>query len=294
LVEKYSYDVFGAVTIRDASDQILTTSNFGNCRMFTGREYDTETSLYYYRARYYKPSIGRFLQTDPIGYSGGINLYAYCSNNPLRWRDPWGLCKKDGGQFQGFGEDLLQAFWDAVNIASNAMSAHMFEGTGMPGWVDSAPAMARQGTAGQITRVLGYISGASAAAAIALEALGLDIVLWGTGAGEAANNLSGRGGIGPVQIGQAGERAVGLSGPKKAIMHGGRKLFPDQVTKTTLTEVKNVATQSFTKQLRNYLAYAQQNGLKFELYTRSTTQLSGPLDAARSNGTIIIKPIPGM
>jgi RHS repeat-associated protein len=59
--------------------------------MFTGREYDSETGLYYYRARYYKPSIGRFLQTDPIGYAAGLNLYTYCKNNPIKWADPFGL-----------------------------------------------------------------------------------------------------------------------------------------------------------------------------------------------------------
>jgi len=50
-----------------------------------GRRFDTDTGLYYYRARYYNPYIGRFLQTDPIGYGGGVNLYRYCRNNPRNW-----------------------------------------------------------------------------------------------------------------------------------------------------------------------------------------------------------------
>jgi len=58
---------------------------------FTGRRLDAETGLYYYRARYYKPEIGRFLQTDPIGYEGGLNMYAYVGNNPIMWTDPFGL-----------------------------------------------------------------------------------------------------------------------------------------------------------------------------------------------------------
>jgi RHS repeat-associated protein len=57
----------------------------------TARLFDFETGLYYYRARYYNPYIGRFLQTDPVGYSAGMNLYRYCVNNPLSYVDPSGL-----------------------------------------------------------------------------------------------------------------------------------------------------------------------------------------------------------
>ncbi len=91
VIESYSYDVFGKVTIRDANDQILTTSSVKNPYMFTGRRYDEDTGLYYYRARYYKPDIGRFLQTDPIGYASGLNMYTYVGNNPVNYTDPYGL-----------------------------------------------------------------------------------------------------------------------------------------------------------------------------------------------------------
>jgi RHS repeat-associated protein len=82
VVEQYSYSEFGTPSI---------TSSIGNRFMFTGREYDSETGLYYYRARFYKPSIGRFLQTDPIGYSDSMNLYQYCGSNPIGRLDPYGL-----------------------------------------------------------------------------------------------------------------------------------------------------------------------------------------------------------
>jgi RHS repeat-associated protein len=58
---------------------------------FTGREWDPETGLYYYRARYYSAIAGRFLSEDPIGYYGGLNLYGYVDGNPANLRDPRGL-----------------------------------------------------------------------------------------------------------------------------------------------------------------------------------------------------------
>jgi RHS repeat-associated protein len=82
-VEVYEYSVYGQVGATDPSH----TNRF----MFTGREYDKETGLYYYRARYYKPEIGRFLQADNVGYRAGMNLYRYCRNNPWNRVDPFGL-----------------------------------------------------------------------------------------------------------------------------------------------------------------------------------------------------------
>ena len=58
---------------------------------WTGRRLDPETGLYHLRARDYAPGIGRFVQPDPIGIAGGINLYAYVGNDPLNATDPWGL-----------------------------------------------------------------------------------------------------------------------------------------------------------------------------------------------------------
>jgi RHS repeat-associated protein len=59
---------------------------------YTGQRIDPETGgLYYYRARHYSPAWGRFLQADPIGARGGINLYAYVRNDPINLVDQFGL-----------------------------------------------------------------------------------------------------------------------------------------------------------------------------------------------------------
>jgi len=58
---------------------------------YTGQAWLNEIGLYYYKARMYAPGLGRFLQTDPVGYEGGINLYVYVGNDPLNMADTFGL-----------------------------------------------------------------------------------------------------------------------------------------------------------------------------------------------------------
>jgi RHS repeat-associated protein len=59
----------------------------------SGRE-NEGTGLYFYRARYHDPTLARFISEDPIGFAGGINLYGYLANDPLRYTDPFGMDKK--------------------------------------------------------------------------------------------------------------------------------------------------------------------------------------------------------
>ena len=70
---------------------------------YTGQRFDQESGLYYYRARHYSTKWGRFLQADPIGYTGGSGLYAYAGNDPLNANDPTGLATDYYGGSTGGG-----------------------------------------------------------------------------------------------------------------------------------------------------------------------------------------------
>jgi RHS repeat-associated protein len=84
----YSYDAYGNTTSSGASS--------ANPLQYAGRENDG-TGLYYNRARYYSPSLGRFISRDPIGLGGGINTYAYAGGAPTSLTDPTGLVFEDFG-----------------------------------------------------------------------------------------------------------------------------------------------------------------------------------------------------
>ena len=81
--KSYAYDAYGNIVDQTGTvDQPYT---------YTGRELDSESGLYYYRARYYDASTGRLLQKDPIMFFGGINFYSYVGNNVPNRVDPRGL-----------------------------------------------------------------------------------------------------------------------------------------------------------------------------------------------------------
>ena len=92
LVAKYAYDAFGNCTIvQNNSDDIANINPF----RYRGYYYDIESGLYYLKSRYYSPELGRFISPDGIEYLEpdnvlGLNLYAYCYNNPIMYVDSTG------------------------------------------------------------------------------------------------------------------------------------------------------------------------------------------------------------
>ncbi len=131
VVERYGYGNFGQPALYDASWQTRTASAIGNPYLFTGRRWDPESGLYWYRTRYYDPRAGRFTSRDTIGIWGDVgnlgNPYAYVLNNPWSLVDPLGL---------GWWESLTysvaevgrtiyylpQGYWDTCRSGQQASS----------------------------------------------------------------------------------------------------------------------------------------------------------------------------
>ena len=108
---QYRYDAFGA--------GLEVSEELPNRIRYTGQQYDEVTEQYYLRARYYNPILGRFLQED-VYQGDGLNLYAYCRNNPVVYWDPSGYNEQPNKC--GNTGKINDAFEDAENLPDDIVS----------------------------------------------------------------------------------------------------------------------------------------------------------------------------
>jgi len=109
LANTYTYDSFGRLT--------ASTGTLTNPLQYTGRDFDQETGLGYYRTRYYNYSAGRFISEDPARFTGGSNFYPYVGNSPVRLADPYGLAPVDPADIA-----LLLNLFPGAQYANGSMS----------------------------------------------------------------------------------------------------------------------------------------------------------------------------
>ncbi len=115
MVAQYIYDAWGNHKVLDGNGKADSNSDsIGHLNPFRYRGYffDVETLLYYCNSRYYDPKTGRFISPDDISYLdpetiGGLNLYAYCQNNPAMYADPTGYFWDTVFDILSIGFDIL-------------------------------------------------------------------------------------------------------------------------------------------------------------------------------------------
>ncbi len=321
----YVYDAYGRVKVINSIGEEDTNIEFiGNINPFRYRGYyfDVETGLYYLNSRYYDPELGRFISPDTMEYLNpnninGLNLYCYCNNNPVNYSDGSGhspewwqwilsglslvagiaCCLIPGGQV--FGVGLIVS--GASGLISNTMDA-----VGLDGKMTSLISSGLSIVAGAILCFTPFAGiGASLigqgvtgiAGGYISEAVGGSFE-FGATIGSIIGSITGGlvyRGITAYKLSKMSAYEKGIMGEKYVKALYGNKFSkptkgnnrPDLLFEkgSTLIEVKNVSSQSLTKQLNRYL---KMNYNTHIIYVRLGTKVSSALKASE----YIIKYLP--
>lgn len=283
-VATYHFDIQGsAVALTDSAGNVTDAYAFASFGVPANAEGDSQqpfrylgrygimqdgNGLCYARARHFSPVLGRFLTKDPLSGndsdSQSINRYIYALNNPLRFVDPSGLSAREGRyQYNPYAAEA--AYWETYNNETKWMVPYLrfLEGAGV--------------VAGYTLDVLTL--GESALARNALRKAALS--------GPSLARRLGNVGESAANIIKNTERIPSLTGTANY-------RIPDVLDRAAgvIGEVKNVQNLSYTSQIRDFVSYGQQSGLRFELIVRPTTQITAPLQEAVSQGNIFLRFLP--
>ncbi|MDD5371054.1 MAG: putative toxin [Anaerolineaceae bacterium] len=295
LVSQTRYTPYGQV-------RWTNQGNLNTDKRYTGQR-DDGMGLLDYNARYYDVALNRWAQPDTIvpERTQGVQAwdrYAYANYSPVNYNDPSGhcliLCTAIIGSAVGamVGAIGYSAYTAATGREFNA--GQMFLATG-----GGAAAGALLGTG------IGIAAGMSTAAATTAAVTGAGAattattaVMKATGGDptdeiQAATQVAQQTFPSVAQtLGQTGESLAGVvknTTHIPSLTETAAFRIPDQLVRSQnlLSEVKNVAYQAYTNQIKDYLLYTQQQGLKFELIVRQNTEFSKPLQTLIDAGKII-------
>ena len=307
VVERLGFDAWGLrrqpTGVDDQSGPPNNIKGVQDNKGFTEHEHLDDIELVHMNGRIYDPVTARFSSADPevdeSEETQDLNRYTYVLNGPLGAVDPSGYDRI---------ECPTGNCADRVDVTGTRSAGDRSSPVGVATLIGGSNPHLRDRTQQQIDsfvdnyargRLLAPVSGAAAIATALNEVFvpntATDLVLLFAGpigrAGRVAEVL-GAFRKSSNLVGEEGEAAVRAlykigDKPRKGIVVNGRVRRPDGlILGESLSEVKNVKSLSFTRQLRDYSEYAQAEGLRFDLYIRSGASLSGPLEDAINKGLI--------
>ena len=253
------------------SGSLASTLGKNNPFRYRGYVYDEETGFYYLQSRYYNPEVGRFISSDVLLSTGqgvlGHNAYAYCLNNPVNREDSNGNWSMPNWLKVTIGAVALVGAV-ALTVATGGGAAAVAVGVAK---VVGSVAVSTAVSAG-----VGYLeNGKQGAIDGACNGFMFGSLSACGGAALKYSNVHAATTGSPNSMGKAGERMAGIDpSAKRAIRIKGRVRIPDELTQTTLKEVKNVKYISNTLQLRDFADYAKITGRTLELWVRPTTKIA--------------------